>query len=164
MLFRLLFLVLILLAYPVAAQQVFSGVVSHVWDGDTLWVRADAGGPPAKLRVDGIDAPELCQPGGMASRLALSQLALHQRVTVSVRMHDSYGRGLARIEREGVDLGAKMVRDGQAWSYRWRSDMGPYAQEEARARRLRLGLLAIAPMEHPRDFRKRHGPCARARR
>jgi micrococcal nuclease len=52
-----------------------------------------------------------------------------------------------------------MVSAGQAWSYRWRRDLGPYAAEEAVARQSRLGLFAVSQPELPRDFRKRHGSC-----
>jgi micrococcal nuclease len=158
---RFLFLLLAagLMTHHALSQELFRGVVSHVSDGDTLWVRSDAGGRPHKLRIDGIDAPELCQNAGEASRLALMQHALRQRVVVKIRQHDSYGRGLARIERDGVDLGAQMVREGQAWSHRWHRSAGPYASEEALARQLRRGLFASQQPEHPRDFRKRHGSC-----
>jgi endonuclease YncB( thermonuclease family) len=84
---------------------------------------------------------------------------MHQRVVVVVRREDDYGRGLARIRIDDQDLGAQMVREGQAWSYRWRHSTGPYAAEEAAARRKGRGLFAASAPESPRDFRKRHGPC-----
>lgn len=159
MFFRLLLLTSLLLVNPVQAKSAFAGVVSYVSDGDTLWVQPDAGGRVQKLRIDGIDAPEICQSGGKASRDLLAQRALHQRVQVVVRRHDMYGRGLARIELNGRDLGEQMVQAGQAWSYRWRRDTGPYATQEAVARESRLGLFAETHAVLPRDFRKRHGSC-----
>ena len=157
--FRLFLLAIILMASNVHAKRAFAGKVSYVTDGDTLWVQPDAGGAPRKLRLDGIDAPEICQSGGEASRAMLAQRALHQHVEVTVRRRDVYGRGLARIRLEGNDLGAQMVSAGQAWSYRWRRDLGPYATEEAVARQSRRGLFAVSQPELPRDFRKRHGSC-----
>jgi micrococcal nuclease len=159
MFFRIVLLTCLLLVNPVQAKSAFVGVVSYVSDGDTLWVQPDAGGRVRKLRIDGIDAPEICQPGGKASRDLLAQRALHQRVQVIVRRHDVYGRGLARIELNGRDLGEQMVQAGQAWSYRWRRDAGPYATQEAVARQSRLGLFAESQAVLPRDFRKRHGSC-----
>lgn len=159
MIFKCILMAVTLIGGPVQAQAVYSATVSHVSDGDTLWVQPDAGGPPRKLRIDGIDAPEICQPGGEAARAALMQLALRKRVSVSVRRHDDYGRGLARLQVEGGDLGAQLVRSGHAWSYRWRQHPGPYAAEEALARQLRQGLFAAGRPELPRDFRKRHGSC-----
>ena len=157
--FKLLLATVFLTASQLQAQETFVGQISYVTDGDTLWVQAQAGGPPRKLRLDGIDAPEICQTGGVSSRQALARRVLHKQVQVTLRRYDNYGRGLARIEFEGADLGAQLVRSGQAWSYRWHRDLGPYAAEEAFARQARLGLFAVNQAESPRDFRKRHGPC-----
>lgn len=143
-----------------AAAETFTGTVTWVSDGDTLWVQPDEAGAAArKLRIDGIDAPEICQAGGEASRAALAVRALRRPVQVEVRRQDDYGRGLARVRLGGADLGAEMVLTGQAWSYRWRHNPGPYAQEEAAARRQRRGLFAAERPEPPRAFRKRHGSC-----
>lgn len=141
------------------AKESFTGQVERVADGDTLWVRPDTGGRPQKLRLEGIDAPEICQPGGEASRTSLSQLVMHQRVRVTVNRRDDYGRGLARLYVDGEDVAARMVSSGQAWSYRWRRSLGPYAAQEQQARQARQGLFAVANAELPRDFRKRHGSC-----
>lgn len=163
-----LFLVLLVAIFVAAssaqAKSVFAGRVSYVSDGDTLWVRPDAGGPPRKLRIDGIDAPEICQAGGPVAREVLAQRVLYRHVEVTIRRHDDYGRGLARIRIDGHDLGGQMVQAGQAWSYRWRRDLGPYAAEEALARQSRLGLFAADATELPRDFRQRHGSCHAASR
>lgn len=159
MIFRCILMAVILSASNAHAKGAFWGQVSHVTDGDTIWVQPDTGGPPRKLRIDGIDAPEICQTGGAASRAELVRLALHHRVEVTVRQQDDYGRGLAHIQLEGGDLGEQMVRAGQAWSYRWRKSLGPYAAEEAVARQSRHGLFAADPIELPRDFRQRHGSC-----
>jgi endonuclease YncB( thermonuclease family) len=156
---RLCLTLIILAANQAHAATAFTAIVVFVTDGDTLWVQPGSAGPPRKLRLDGIDAPEICQTGGVAAREVLKELVLYQPVRVTIRRNDVYGRGLARIEFDGGDLGAKMVRAGQAWSYRWRRDLGPYATEEAVARQARSGLFAADQAENPRDFRQRHGSC-----
>ena len=142
-----------------ASAEVYAARVSRVFDGDTVWVRPLDGGRYRKLRLDGIDAPEICQAGGTASRDALARRILNQVVSVRVRWHDDYGRGLARLTHQGDDVAAWMVVEGQAWSYRWRRSLGPFKDEEERARRVRKGLFADAAPELPRAFRQRHGPC-----
>ena len=141
------------------AAKAFSGRITQVSDGDTVWVLPDRGGPPRKLRLDGMDAPELCQPEGPAAREVLAAWALRRHVEVTVRRYDDYGRGLARIRLDGQDLGARMVREGHAWSYRYRRDPGPYLTEENEARARQRGLFRQAAPEVPRAFRQRHGPC-----
>jgi micrococcal nuclease len=137
----------------------WSGTVTHVTDGDTLWVRPRQGGAPRVIRLEGMDAPEICQAYGPAAREALAAQVQGRTVQVVSRRHDDYGRLLARIKVKGRDVGGWMVAHGQAWSYGYRRDRGPYARQEAQARAAQLGLFADARAEPPREFRKRHGAC-----
>lgn len=141
------------------AGEVYLGRVSRVVDGDTLWVKPLAGGRVRKLRLDGLDAPESCQRGGAAAREALASRVMNRVVTVRVRAFDDYGRALARVLHSGEDVGAILVREGHAWSYRWRNSLGPYPVEEAQARLARKGIFADDTAEEPRAFRRRNGPC-----
>lgn len=142
-----------------ATKTSWQGTVTHVTDGDTLWVRPQRGGEPRQIRLDGMDAPEICQAHGETARSVLAARVLGQRVQVRGRRTDDYGRLLARITLQGQDVGGWMVSQGQAWSYRYRRNAGPYAAQEAQARAHRRGLFANARPEQPRDFRKRHGTC-----
>ncbi len=143
--------------------EAFSGAVTHVSDGDTLWVRPADGRAPRKLRLQGLDAPEICQSGGAASRATLSRLVAGKTVRVTVKYHDAYGRGLARMVVNGHDVGATLVQSGHAWSGRWHRSLGPYAAQESQARAARRGLFANPAAELPRDFRKRYGSCFSAK-
>jgi endonuclease YncB( thermonuclease family) len=144
---------------PLVWAQSFSARVVTVSDGDTVWVTPLPSGRRMKLRLQGLDAPERCQPGGEASTRALRGLLLNQTVEVEVRGQDDYDRGLARIRYQGKDVAAFMVSQGHAWSYRFKSDPGPYVREEQAARQARLGVFAQARPERPYDFRRRNGPC-----
>lgn len=142
----------------------WSGVVSYVVDGDTLRVRPPGGGKPVSVRISGIDAPEICQAGGTASRDALMRKLLGQRVAVHGRGHDDYGRLLAKISFKGEDTGRWMVAQGLAWSYRNRGSAGPYAAQQRQARAAGLGIFSpshAVPPVYPARFRKQHGSCHR---
>lgn len=141
------------------ASGVQSGVVTRVVDGDTVWVAVAGGGKPIKVRIEGIDAPEICQPGGTSSQQALRRRLLGSQVSLSMRLQDDYGRTLATIHQQGEDVGRWMVSSGHAWSYRYRGRARLYAEEEARARAARRGLFGQSDPEDPRSFRKRHGSC-----
>ncbi len=91
MIFRGLLLLIALLASGAQARETFTGQVTYVTDGDTLWVQADTGGPARQLRMTGMDAPEICQHGGKTARDLLAQLALHRRVTVHIAYFDRFG-------------------------------------------------------------------------
>lgn len=142
-----------------ATARTFQGVVTHVTDGDSFWVRSASGGSPRQVRLQGIDAPEICQPYGREARAALAALALRREVLVATRARDRYERIVARVSVGRQDLGAWLVAHGYAWSDGYRGSGGPYAREQADAIRSGLGLWASAGAQRPRDFRRRHGRC-----
>lgn len=147
---------------PVEPRR-WTGVVTYVVDGDTLYVRPEGGGKPRSVRVLGIDAPEICQAGGEASRRALQSHALNQEVTILTQRMDDYGRDLARIDLRESDLALWMVGQGQAWAYPAGRARGEYAAAQREARRQARGLFADAAAEPPNAFRQRHGSCWRPR-
>lgn len=134
--------------------------VSWVMDGDTvLLVPADEGAP-VKFRLQDIDAPEACQPGGEGSRDALIAWVLRRTVSVELKGHDSYGRQLGRLRLDEQDVGAEMVRSGWAWAYSTRTGRGPYAALQREAERARRGLFAAPETAmSPALFRQFHGSC-----
>jgi len=143
-----------------AKAEVWSGWVSWVMDGDTVLLVREGQREPVKLRIEGIDAPESCQPGGREAREALMVLALRKPVQVTDRGQDSYGRQIGRLSVDGADLGAEMVRSGQAWAYSFRTGRGPYATLQRQAEKQKKGIFATqeAAMS-PALFRKFHGNC-----
>jgi endonuclease YncB( thermonuclease family) len=158
---------LLLAALPVDARAPRAGAapwtarVTWVSDGDSLWVRAEKGGQRVRLRLQGIDAPELCQMDGARARRALLTKVSGQRVRVSVQARDAYGRAVARVVRDGdgADVAQALAREGWAWADRFRGRASRYAREEASARAAKRGLFAQPRPERPVDFRRRHGPC-----
>lgn len=151
--------VFLLLLAPALQAATFRGTVSHVTDGDSLWVRPAEGGAPVELRLLDLDAPEGCQVFGPQSRQALRERVLDQPVRVHTRGNDDYGRQLARVEHRGEDIGRWLVREGYAWSMRFQGRPGPYDKLEAQAREGRKGLWAVPGALDPRSFRKRYGHC-----
>ena len=136
------------------------GVVRYVIDGDTLvWQPGSKAVKPIKLRLRGIDAPEICQAGGVQARDALAQRVLRRRVQVTGEFEDDYRRRLVTVTVDGDDIGAWMVSQGHAWNARYRGQPGPYAREERAARAERRGLFAEAQPLPPRVFRRTHGSC-----
>ena len=150
-----------LLLPALAAAQNRLATVTRVSDGDTLWVRMTDDGTRRKLRLIGIDAPELCQPHGVEAREALSTLVLGRQVEIESRYDDVYGRALSQITQDGRDVARWLVLHGHAWSPGFRWHPGRYEQEQRQAQSTRVGLWAAGdqPML-PRDFRQSHGPCS----
>jgi micrococcal nuclease len=156
---RALFAVLLTCLCAATHTYAWQGVVTHVSDGDTVWVQPLHGGEAYKVRLQGIDAPEICQPWGPQARAALHAVLQGQVVEVQGHARDSYGRLLAQLSRQGQDVGAWMVGQGYAWSYSYQHHAGVYDALQAMAQSQRLGLFADARALQPRWFRKRFGSC-----
>lgn len=144
---------------PAAPAERTSGLVRYVADGDTVYVRLAGQTDQQAVRLVGIDAPEICQGGGLAARDALQALLQERTVELQIQGQDDYGRLLARVFIDCADAGRSMVQQGWAWSYRFARQPELYAAEQQAARAGRLGLFAQPAPEPPARFRRRHGSC-----
>lgn len=131
---------------------------ARVADGDTLVLAGE------RIRLQGIDAPELAQPCarggegndypcGRAARDALLRLVAGRTVACESRMRDRYDRILARCLAGPVELNRAMVEAGWAVAY------GDYRDAEEAARLAGRGIWA-GPFERPQDWRRSHGGMA----
>jgi micrococcal nuclease len=152
----LLFALVAALARPVAAETLH-GVVVGISDGDTLTLLT-ANNTPVRIRLAEIDAPELHgQPFGTAAKSALSALTFRRRASADVVTTDQYGRCVALVAVDGVNVNAAMVRQGLAWAYlRYQTDPA-YSAMEAKARAGKLGLwsVEVPPPIPPWQFRRK---------
>ena len=127
--------------------------VVGVHDGDTLTgLMSDR--ERIKVRLEGIDAPELGQPFGKAAKRALSDRVFGEQVSILTTHRDPYGRVVGRVLRGERDTGVEMVREGFAWHATQFSHDRQLAAAEAAARRARAGLWADGSPEPPWQFRK----------
>ncbi len=146
-----------------AHAKILVGIVTYVGDGDTVWIEVDRQSKPIKMRLLGLDSPEICQAWGQQARDALKAKLLKQTVTIDTKARDEYARVVGRIELNGDDVGAWLVKNGHAWSYAYQRRPAPYAKELAAAQNARLGLWAQAVPMEPRAFRKSNGACKRGK-
>lgn len=149
------------LAHAQGADDPGLARLSFVVDGDSIWVTPQGDGQRLRLRLQGIDAPEICQSGGLAARAALQRLLRGEALHVAVHAHDRFGRAIASVrrQRDGLDVAARMVHDGWAWSEAPGGRPGVYSREQATAQAARYGVFAEPLPRHPADFRRLHGPC-----
>ena len=89
-------LLLLLFTGPVAGEQDNTGIVSKVFDGDSLLVKL-APGRSIEIRLAEIDAPEKEQPFGDRSRNELKKLIDGEPVRIEIYDIDAYGRLVAHI-------------------------------------------------------------------
>ena len=77
-------------------------------DGDTLRVGAD------RIRLRGIDTPELSEPGGQAARQRLEQLLQEGPIRIVPHGQDVYGRTVADVFVNGQNVADLLAREGYA--------------------------------------------------
>lgn len=81
----------------------------YVIDGDTIQIGK------VRLRLAGIDAPELEHPWGKKAKWELVKLCKGQIVTAELELEMSYDRVVATCTlQDGRDLSAEMVKSGLA--------------------------------------------------
>ncbi|PIJ49781.1 hypothetical protein BL250_10225 [Erwinia sp. OLTSP20] len=142
-------LVLCLALMPVTpARAAIRGQVVRVLDGDT--VEVNSAHRRLRVRLAGIDAPEMGQTYGRRSCQALRALIDGRTVTLVGHQRDHYHRLLAVIWLNGEDINARQVATGMAWAYRFhqRAENAAYLRLERQARKTHVGLWQRArPME-----------------
>lgn len=143
-------LILLLLTLPLLAESL-PATVASVHDGDT--VRLTSG---QRVRLWGIDCPELKQAGGVQARDWLAKRCEGKPVVLVTHGEDRYGRILAVVQLRGEDLNAGLLRAGWAWWYRkYTPDAHDYEALERTARTARVGLWREASPLAPWDWRHR---------
>ncbi|MEO1187603.1 MAG: thermonuclease family protein [Pseudomonadota bacterium] len=92
-----------------------SGRVSYVIDGDTLILARTR----LKIRLWGVDAPEMDQAGGEASASYLRQIAEGQAIRCQEITIDRYGRSVSRcFLSDGREINRMMIDSPHAKEYR----------------------------------------------
>lgn len=141
------------ISLPVAAFAELSGRVVAVHDGDTLTIVEH--GRKVRVRLDGIDAPELAQHYGKSSRSALYRLCRGKSATVAERGKDEEGLVLGTVTCNGVDANAEQVKQGLAWVFRTYLPLGsPLYELETNARLMQRGLWRDQDPVPPWEWRK----------
>ncbi len=144
--------------------------VVRIADGDSLTV-ADSRGQRHKVRISGIDAPELGQRYSNKSKQQLSRLLDGKAVRLEIIKTDKYDRLVAKVwvqppdcPRCGktLDAGMAQLTTGMAWWYEYWShqqsaeDSARYQSAEQEARARKVGLWRDSNPINPWEWRKTH--------
>ncbi|EEU7814213.1 thermonuclease family protein [Campylobacter upsaliensis] len=136
------------------------GKVSRVIDGDTIELLAKTSKEnpynhiaKLKIRLYGIDAPELKQAYGKEAKEYLSALVLKQEVSLIIENKDKYERIVGTLFLKGQDINKEMVKNGYAHAYE--SFSKKYLAEQADAKMFKLGLWQDEKAVKPSEFRRK---------
>ncbi|WP_306546007.1 thermonuclease family protein [Desulfobulbus sp.] len=126
--------------------------VLSVTDGDTINVERK--GRQLRVRLYGIDAPEMNQSFGQKAKELTSSLILGRNVDVEQKDIDRYGRIVGLVKIDGQGLNELIIQNGYAWVYQQyckENFCSEWNQSEAAARKQKKGLwsdpVAIAPWD-----------------
>ena len=150
-----LILALVVAGLPVSAETL-AGRVVGVHDGDTLTLLVE-GNRQVKVRLAGIDAPELSQPYGQKAKQALSALAFGQEARIDSAGPDKYGRTLGTVYIGSINVNAALVSQGVAWVYRQYPHNAALDGLESGARNSGAGLWALPANQRVPPWEWRHG-------
>lgn len=150
-------LVLLFLSFPAAGAHAWTAEVLSVGDGDSFVARR--GGRSQRIRLYGIDSPELEQVHGRSSRQLARMWLQGQTVEVEPIYRDNYGRTVALVWLGERLINAELVRSGAAWVSpkfcQSRRVCDTMAEMQQRARQGRLGLWRDAHPEPPWVWKRR---------
>lgn len=115
-----------------------------VIDGDTIIIRK------TKIRLAGIDAPELDQPWGQKAKWEMVHICKGQTITARLNGEVSYDRLVATCHLpDGTDIGGEIVRRGLAIDLPHFSG-GRYRHLEPPEARRKLNGLGFTQRPRPR--------------
>jgi endonuclease YncB( thermonuclease family) len=134
--------------------ETFSGRCVGISDGDTIFVMKN--GKAAKVRLEGIDCPELSQDFGTRAKQFTSSMVFRKTVIIKEYSRDTYGRMVVRVYIDGLDLSLELVKAGLAWYFNaFTSDPALAAAEKA-ARKQKIGLWSMPNPIPPWVYRRQH--------
>ncbi len=140
--------------------QIFAlyGRVVGVYDGDSFTL-LDEKNVEYKIRLHGIDCPELKQAYGKAAKYYVSGLIYNQYVTVETDKKDRYGRNIGIVKMaNGKILNEEILKNGFAWHY-LEYDTNPlWTDMENSAKTAKIGLWVDSSPMAPWIWRKMKKP------
>ncbi|RCV36886.1 hypothetical protein SETIT_8G017300v2 [Setaria italica] len=107
-----------------------------------------------RIRMRGVDAPELKMTNGKESKNALVKLIGGKRVIIYVYGQDQFGRHVGDIYCDDVFIQEQMLKSGHVWHFKIYDKRPEFAQWEREARAARRGLWASENPEKPWDWRR----------
>lgn len=132
-----------------------SGKVIRVSDGDTILIQS--GSQKIRVRMYGIDAPELKQKYGKESKKYLEKRIMDKNVDIKVINQDQYGRKVGKVFYKNKDINLEMLETGNAWFYEYHAKHEKdYRKAFKNAKEQKLGLWKDKNPQNPRNFRLDH--------
>lgn len=147
----------LILTFSILLTTTYAGAyqarVIGITDGDSITVLHE--GKQVKLRLHGIDCPEMHQAFGRAAKKFTSDQAFGKVADIEALGKDRYGRTVALVTIDETSLNESLLRNGLAWVYRKYYKQGDWYQLEQHARNAKFGLWSDPEPTPPWEFRRK---------
>jgi endonuclease YncB( thermonuclease family) len=150
---RYVTLFLLLPAAVVLAQSLVTGEVVEVPDGDDIKI-VTASNLAVRVRLSGIDAPQMGQAYAERAKEVLSEKVLHRTVRVELLAHDGYRRAVGNVFHGDRWINLEMVATGLAWHAAAALTDERLAKAEEDAREAKVGLWQESYQLPPWEYRE----------
>ena len=148
---QILMLVIVLVLLIPLTASAWSGKCVGVSDGDTISVMHE--GKAEKIRLYGIDCPEMGQSFGKRAKQFTSDMVFGKIVAIKPTDRDRYGRTVAWVYTDSIFLNKELLKAGLAWHYKKYSQDDDLAILELVARKKGIGLWSEPRAISPWEFR-----------
>lgn len=155
-------MVTLLIVPSVLYAGAWKGKVVSVLEGDTIKVLKED--KQVKIRLASIDCPEKEQPYWQTAKNFTANLVDRMIVNVWPTGTDRYGRIIAYVFVDGIDLNKELLKAGMAWHQNQNSRDPELARLEFQARSQKRGLWEEPNPVPPWEFRNKSRPRNNAKR
>ena len=148
------FLIFFFLTPKFLFSETSFGDVIYVSDGDTIHIKKNFN--KFKIRLYGIDCPEIKQPGGVRAKKRVEELISNKKVKVEKIGIDRYSRVIGKVfYEEDIDLGLVLVSEGLCWWYKkYAKNNLSLSKAELNARKKKIGVWGHNDPLPPWEWRK----------
>lgn len=138
----------------ISSSKFIIGKIVKVSDGDTVTLE-DNNGKKRRVRLNGIDCPEIGQEYGTEAAKYVKNIALNKYVNVEIIGKDQYDRILGVLHVDGVNVNEALLKNGLAWVYKYNEDER-YNSLLSEARALKMNIWSNPKSIDPYTWRKQN--------
>ena len=139
-------------AFVFLSSTTFKAKVIGITDGDSIVVLTEDK-QQIKVRLEGIDCPEMHQEFGFRAKQATVGICFGKEVLIEKIGMDRYGRTLAFVYVGDTCVNKYLLEIGMAWHFKKYSSDPELAKLEIEAREKKIGLWSQPNPTAPWDFR-----------
>ena len=134
------------------AGESFIGKCVGVADSNNIIVMRE--GKPVKIRLYGMDAPELSQAFGQKAKKLITRFVQGKMLSVEMKDPDKDGRLVGEVFVKNMNINQSLVDAGYAWANT--KDSSKFVKNERRAKEAKLGLWRDKSPVPPWEYRQKY--------